>query len=74
MPEQRALRITSLRERIERAEYHVDADKVAEAILSRPTAHLLIIPGRSMSAEGDDDAVDDDDGDQPTSEDVLEAA
>ena len=74
MSEQRALRITNLRERIDRAEYHVDVDKVAEAILGRPMLRLLIIPGGTMSAEEDADPAEDDDLDPPPSEDVLEAA
>jgi hypothetical protein len=74
MSEQRALRITSLRERIDRAQYHVDVDKVAEAVLGRPTARLLIIPGGTMSAEEDAAPAADDDLDPPPSEDVLEAA
>ena len=74
MSEQRALRITNLRERIDRAQYHVDVDKVAEAVLGRPTLRLLIIPGGTMSAEEDADAAADDDLDPPPSEDVLEAA
>jgi anti-sigma28 factor (negative regulator of flagellin synthesis) len=45
MSEQRTLRITDLRERIDRAQYHVDVDKVAEAVLGRPTLRLLIIGG-----------------------------
>jgi Anti-sigma-28 factor, FlgM len=73
MSEQRALRITNLRERIDRAQYHVDVDKVAEAILGRPTMRLLIIPGATMSAEEDADPAADDGLDQPPSEDVLEA-
>ncbi len=74
MSEQRALRITNLRERIDRAQYHVDVDKVAEAILGRPTLRLLIIPGGTMSEEEDADPAADDDLDPPPSEDVLEAA
>ena len=74
MSEQRALRITNLRERIARAQYHVDVDKVAEAVLGRPTLRLLIIPGGTMSAEEDADPAADDDLDPPPSEDVLEAA
>ena len=74
MSEQRALRITNLRERIDRAQYHVDVDKVAEAVLGRPTLRLLIIPGGTMSAEEDADPAADDDLDPPPSEDVLEAA
>jgi hypothetical protein len=74
MSEQRALRITNLRERIDRAQYHVDVDKVAEAILGRPMLRLLIIPGAPTSAEEDADPAADDDLDPPPSEDVLEAA
>jgi hypothetical protein len=74
MPEQRALRIKSLREQIDSAQYHVDVDKVAEAILGRPMAHLLIIPGKTISAAQDADPVADDDPDPPPSEDVFEAA
>jgi hypothetical protein len=73
MSEQRTLRITTLRERIDRAQYHVDVDKVAEAVLGRPTLRLLIIGG-AMSAEEDADPAADDDLDPPPSEDVLEAA
>ena len=73
MSEQRALRITNLRQRIDRAQYHVDVDKVAEAILGRPTLRVLIIPGGTMSAEDADPAADDD-LDPPPSEHVLEAA
>jgi hypothetical protein len=74
MSEQRALRITNLRERIDRAQYHVDVDKVAEAVLGRPTLRLLIIPGATVSAEEDADPAADDDLDPPPSEDVFEAA
>jgi hypothetical protein len=73
MSEQRALRITNLRERIDRAQYHVDVDKVAEAILGRPTMRLLITPG-AMPPEEDADPAADDDLDPPPSEGVLEAA
>ena len=44
MPDQRTRRITTLRERIVRCEYRVDVDKVAEAILGRTTARMLIVP------------------------------
>jgi hypothetical protein len=74
MSEQRALRITNHRERIDRAQYRVDVDKVAEAVLGRPTLRLLIIPGATVSAEEDADPAADDDLDPPPSEDVLEAA
>jgi hypothetical protein len=73
MSEQRALRITNLRERIDRAQYHVDVDKVAEAVLGRPTLRLLIIPAGTMSAQEDAESAADDDIDPPPSEDVLEA-
>jgi hypothetical protein len=73
MSEQRTLRITSLRERIDRAQYQVDVDKVAEAVLGRPTLRLLIIGG-AMAAEEDAEPSADDDLDPPPSEDVLEAA
>ena len=74
MSDQRTVRIMNLRERIDRAQYHVDVDKVAEAILGRPMAHLLIIPGKTISAAQDADPVADDDPDPPPSEGVLEAA
>ena len=51
MSEQRTLRITSLRERIDRAQYQVDVDKVAQAVLGRPTLRLLII-GRALALRG----------------------
>ena len=73
MSEQRTLRITSLRERIDRAQYQVDVDKVAEAVLGRPTLRLLIV-GEAMFAEEDADPAADDDLDPPPSEGVLEAA
>ena len=73
------MRVKNLRERIDRAEYHVDADKVAEAILGRPVARLLILPVATVSVEKADahahaDAAADDEFDPPPSEDVLEAA
>lgn len=73
MSEQRTLRITSLRERIDRAQYQVDVDKVAEAVLGRPALCLLIVGG-AMSVAEDADPAADDDLDPPPSEDVLEAA
>jgi hypothetical protein len=74
MSDQRTLRITNLRQRIDRAQYHVDVDKVAEAVLGRPTLRLLILPGATMFAEEDADLAADDDLDPPPSEDVFEAA
>ncbi len=75
MSEQRAMRINSLKERIDRAQYRVDADKVAEAILGRPMARVLIVPVATVSVEETDaDAAADDEFDPPPSEDVLKAA
>jgi Anti-sigma-28 factor, FlgM len=74
MSEQRALRIMNLRERIDRAEYSVDVDKVAQAILGHPTARLLIISGAAVCAEDDAGSAAEDDVDPPSSEDVLKAA
>jgi hypothetical protein len=74
MSEQRILRTTSLRERIDRAQYHVDVDKVAEAILDRAAVRRLIVPDEMLSAEAGDHAVAQRVVDPPPSEDVLEAA
>ena len=77
MSDPRAMRVKNLRERIDRAEYHVDADKVAEAILGRPVARLLILPVATVSveaADADADAAANDEFDPPPSDDVLEAA
>jgi Anti-sigma-28 factor, FlgM len=71
--QQRAFRITSLRARIDRAQYHVDVDKVAEAILGRPTARLLILSGTKAASDEDAEAADED-RDAGSSQDVLEAA
>jgi hypothetical protein len=49
----RALRIESLRQRIDRSEYRVDIDKVAEAILGRPTAHVWLLPASIRAFERD---------------------
>ena len=51
MSEQRILRNPSLKERIDRAEYHVDVDKVAEAILDRAAVRRLIVPSEALSAQ-----------------------
>jgi hypothetical protein len=72
MPDQRSLRITTLRERIERSEYRVDVDKVAEAILGRPTARMLILP--SSPAVVEDESADVGEEDPAGSDGVLEAA
>jgi hypothetical protein len=39
-----ALRIETLKGRIDRSEYRVDVDKVAEAILVRPAARAWVLP------------------------------
>ena len=39
------MHINSLKERIERSDYTVDADAVAEALLRRPAARRTILPG-----------------------------
>ena len=40
----RALRIEALKARIDRSEYHVDAQKVAAAVLGRPSARIWLVP------------------------------
>jgi hypothetical protein len=39
------MHINSLKARIERSDYTVDADAVAEALLRRPAARRTILPG-----------------------------
>ena len=57
-PSMRAMHINQLKERIERSDYTVDADAVAEALLRRPAARQSILPAvsrpgaRSRSANG----------------------
>jgi hypothetical protein len=46
-PSMRAMHINSLKERIERSAYTVDADAVAEALLRRPSARRSILPSVS---------------------------
>ena len=46
-PSMRAMHINSLKERIERSAYTVDADAVAEALLRRPSARRSILPAVS---------------------------
>jgi hypothetical protein len=71
MSDQRTVRIMNLRERIDRADYHVDVDRVAEAILGRPIVRMLIVPGETVWLEEDAEG----ELDPPSpSEDVLEAA
>ena len=48
-PSMRAMHINSLKERIERSAYTVDADAVAEALLRRPSARRSILPAVSRS-------------------------
>jgi hypothetical protein len=75
MSDQRDLRIMSLRERIDRGHYHVDVDKVAEAILGRPVVRMLVVPGEMVRVGDDAEPVAEAGGDPPApSEDVLEAA
>jgi hypothetical protein len=65
----------SLRERIDRDQYRVDVDKVAEAMLGRPIARVLIVPGETVGIEEQAEPVPEEDHDPPApSEDVLEAA
>ena len=45
-PSMRAMHINSLKERIERSDYTVDADAVAEALLRRPSARRSDPAGR----------------------------
>jgi hypothetical protein len=47
----RALRIQALKGRIERSEYRIDVEKVADAILGRPTAHLWLVPASPRVVE-----------------------
>ena len=46
-PSMRAMHINSLKERIERSAYTVDAAAVAEALLRRPSARRTILTGVS---------------------------
>ena len=75
MSEQGILRTTSLRERIDRAQYRVDVDKVAEAILDRAAVRRLIVPDEMLCAAAGAHAVAQHTVDHPPpSENVLEAA
>jgi len=55
----RALRIETLKQRVARSEYRVDVDKVAKAILGRPTAHLWLVaaPVPVVEPKDDDDGI-----------------
>ena len=46
-PSMRAMHINQLKERIERSDYTVNADAVAEALLRRPAARRSILPAVS---------------------------
>jgi hypothetical protein len=74
MSDQRTLRIMNLKERIDRDHYHVDVGRVAEAILGRPIARMLIIPGETLGVEEGAESAGEADREPPSSEDVLEAA
>ena len=73
MSHPRTLRITSLRQRVEREEYRVDVDKVAEAILGRPTARMLILP-TGTAVRHEEASVEDEPEPASSSDGVLEAA
>lgn len=74
MSEQRMPRTKSLKEQIDRAQYHVDVDKVAEAILDRAAVRRLILPVEMLSAEAGAGAAAEVGLDRLPSQDVLEAA
>ena len=67
MSDTRSFHVTSLRQRVACAQYDVDVDKVAEAILGRPTARMLILPWEAVD-RGEVAAA------ERASDDVLEAA
>jgi hypothetical protein len=48
-PSMRAMHITQLKDRVARSTYTVDAEAVAEALLSRPAARRTILPGVSRA-------------------------
>ena len=73
MSDPRILRITSLRQRVEREEYRVAVDKVAEAILGRPTARMLILP-TGTAVRREEASVEDEPEPASSSDGVLEAA
>ena len=73
MSDPRTLRITSLRQRVEREEYRVDVDEVAEAILGRPTARMLILP-TGAAVRREEASVEDEPEPASSSDGVLEAA
>jgi hypothetical protein len=44
-PSMRAMHINQLKDRVARSAYTIDADAVAEALLSRPAARRSLLPG-----------------------------
>lgn len=74
MSEQRMPRTKSLKEQIDRAQYHVDVDKVAEAILDRAAVRRLILPIETLSGDAGAAAAAEVGLDRLPSQDVLEAA
>jgi hypothetical protein len=48
-PSMRAMHINQLKDRVSRSAYTVDADAVAEALLSRPAARRSILPAGPVS-------------------------
>ena len=51
-PSMRAMHINQLKDRVARSAYTVDADAVAQALLSRPGARRSILPGAAVSRPG----------------------
>ena len=51
-PSMRAMHINQLKDRVARSAYTVDADAVAEALLSRPAARRSILPAAAVSRPG----------------------
>jgi hypothetical protein len=51
-PSMRAMHIIQLKDRVARSAYTVDADAVAEALLSRPAARRSILPAGPVSRPG----------------------
>jgi hypothetical protein len=51
-PSMRAMHINQLKDRVARSAYTVDAEAVAVALLSRPTARRSILPAGGVSRPG----------------------
>jgi hypothetical protein len=51
-PSMRAMHINQLKDRVARSTYTVDADAVAEALLSRPAARRFVLPRAGVSRPG----------------------